>query len=300
MQGISPVARYGTGVSGGSGDLLTVSGGLTGTLKTVTDGDGTESILQLSTAQVNINDTPGDHSAAPSLSFGNGNTGIYESADNTLIFSSNGSGNLSYVGTKLGATNNDRAAMFLGPSGATAAGFRPGGSNDGDTGVGTAGADQLSLIAGGLEGIRVSEAAGAIITDLTGEVRINGQIKVTGGAPGLGKVLTSDADGLAAWATAINDQAASQYFDIGSMRIQWGSQAITTDAAVAVVLPALFASAVYFLALSWDDSWSSGGAVQGPMRVEAGSKTTAQFEVDRDDDVTGTINIEYIAIGLKP
>ncbi len=134
----------------------------------------------------------------------------------------------------------------------------------------------------------------------TSEVEVNGQIKVTGGSPGLGKVLTSDADGLAAWDTAINDQAASRYFDIGSMRIQWGSQAITTDAAVAVVLPALFASTVYFLALSWDDSWSSGGAVQGPMRVEAGSKTTAQFELDRDDDVTGTINIEYIAIGLKP
>jgi hypothetical protein len=36
----------------------------------------------------------------------------------------------------------------------------------------------------------------------SGTVNVNGQIKITGGSPGVGKVLTSDANGLAIWATA--------------------------------------------------------------------------------------------------
>ncbi len=99
--------------------------------------------------------------------------------------------------------------------------------------------------------------------------------------------------------TIVNDQVSSGYFDIGTMRIQWGSQAITLDTATAVVFPASFANATYSIALSWDNTWTSGGAVEGPMSVEAGSKTISQFQVNRDDDITGTINIDYIAIGLK-
>lgn len=99
---------------------------------------------------------------------------------------------------------------------------------------------------------------------------------------------------------SINDQAASGYIDIGSMRMQWGSEAVAVDSVYTVSLPAAFANANYVIAFSWDDSWSSGGAVQGPMRVNAGSKTTTQFQLDRDDDVTGIINTDWFAIGLKP
>lgn len=41
---------------------------------------------------------------------------------------------------------------------------------DADTGLGWAGADQLSLIAGGVEGIRVAESGGAITTTMTDNV----------------------------------------------------------------------------------------------------------------------------------
>ncbi|MFA6322494.1 MAG: hypothetical protein WCX71_03365 [Candidatus Buchananbacteria bacterium] len=36
------------------------------------------------------------------------------------------------------------------------------------------------------------------------KLEVSGQVKITGGAPGVGKVLTSDADGLASWASSVN------------------------------------------------------------------------------------------------
>lgn len=100
--------------------------------------------------------------------------------------------------------------------------------------------------------------------------------------------------------TPINDQAVSGYIDIGTMRIQWGTEAVTSDSPWTATLPVPFANANYIIAFSFDDSWTSSGAVQGPLRTEKDSKTTTQFEIDRDDDVTGTINVDWIAIGLKP
>jgi hypothetical protein len=43
----------------------------------------------------------------------------------------------------------------------------------------------------------------------SGTVNINGQVKITGGTPGVGKVLTSDANGLATWATAAGGSGVS-------------------------------------------------------------------------------------------
>lgn len=96
----------------------------------------------------------------------------------------------------------------------------------------------------------------------------------------------------------INDQAASNYFDIGSMRIQWGTESITVDSAYTVTLPAAFANNTYVVTTSVDMGWTSGGVVGAAMKVT--SKTTTTFDLDRDDDVTGTINPDWIAIGLKP
>lgn len=49
----------------------------------------------------------------------------------------------------------------------------------------------LTILKNGNMGIGVS--------DPDAELEVNGQIKVTGGTPGVGKILTSDADGLASW-----------------------------------------------------------------------------------------------------
>ncbi|MBN1779635.1 tail fiber domain-containing protein [bacterium] len=40
------------------------------------------------------------------------------------------------------------------------------------------------------------------VTDPDAKLEVNGQVKITGGTPGSGKVLTSDADGLATWETS--------------------------------------------------------------------------------------------------
>ena len=50
------------------------------------------------------------------------------------------------------------------------------------------------------DNVRINQPAG---TDATLEV--NGQVKITGGSPSSGKVLTSDADGLATWENIPNN-----------------------------------------------------------------------------------------------
>ena len=149
-------------------DLLMVSNsnsGIDATLRTVSDVEGTDSLLQLSTTQICINDTPGNHATAPSLCFGDANTGFYESADNqlsiscsaekcwTFTFSSFFSSTVGSISIlRSAATDTSPAYAFL---------------TDTDTGVGRAGADQLSLIAGGLEGIRVHEDTSCWIVQRT-------------------------------------------------------------------------------------------------------------------------------------
>lgn len=108
---------------------------------------------------------------SPTLQFGDGDTGFYESVDDTLQFVSHGaawfslssSGELkSGAGTRWGIVNEDPSdtnPVFL-PS-----------NNDPDTGIGHAAADALSLIAGGIEGHRITEDTGAITHELTGTVQ---------------------------------------------------------------------------------------------------------------------------------
>ena len=44
---------------------------------------------------------------------------------------------------------------------------------------------------------------GVATTSPSSALEVNGQVKITGGTPGLNKVLTSDATGLASWTTAL-------------------------------------------------------------------------------------------------
>jgi hypothetical protein len=90
--------------------------------------------------------------SAPALAFGDGDTGVYESSDDQIRFSAGGADVFRFTTSQLGAI--DKAVLLNETSSSTNPVFTYG--VDLDTGVGFANADQLSLIAGGVEGLRIN------------------------------------------------------------------------------------------------------------------------------------------------
>lgn len=101
-----------------------------------------------------------DNALKPSLAFGDGDSGFYESASNTISLALGGTQRWRFLSNNfLGANANGPALQNIAPS-ATVPNISPD-LTDIDTGLGTAGADILSLIAGGREIARCQEIAGA-------------------------------------------------------------------------------------------------------------------------------------------
>ena len=104
-----------------------------------------------------------NEAATPTLAFGDGDSGFYERADDIIRISLGGGGQWEIDALFMGASNTSRSAIQnIAPS-ATVCGFVIA-QNDPDTGIGANAADQLSLIAGGLELIRCVET-GVAATD---------------------------------------------------------------------------------------------------------------------------------------
>ena len=106
--------------------------------------------------------------ATPTLAFG-GDTGFYEESNNVLAVSIGGVLKWKYSGNYFQSPNSAGAALFM----ASATSTSPNHTflDDPDTGIGHAADDQLSLIAGGVEGIRITEAT-TITVDLEGWLRM--------------------------------------------------------------------------------------------------------------------------------
>jgi len=83
----------------------------------------------------------------PSLAFGDGDTGLYESGDDTLVITLGGSANWDITSTVFGSSSGSQCALLRETASDTNPNLVPD-ENDKDTGIGHAGADQLSLIAG--------------------------------------------------------------------------------------------------------------------------------------------------------
>lgn len=90
-------------------------------------------------------------------------------------------------------------------TGTTASAGSPTLSFNGDTNMGIfrPAADTLAVSTSGTEAMRVFSDGNVSIGSTTNsaKLRVQGQVMITGGTPGAGKVLTSDANGLATWNT---------------------------------------------------------------------------------------------------
>jgi hypothetical protein len=98
--------------------------------------------------------------ATPSLAFGDGNTGFYEASDNTLRLSLGGTDQWEFTSNILQNRNGYGPALINVGSTKVKPVFARRGDNDTGMGFVTAGPtdDALSLIAGGVEGIRITES----------------------------------------------------------------------------------------------------------------------------------------------
>lgn len=106
--------------------------------------------------------------AAPSLAFGTGSDGIWQSASGVLKIGVASLERLSIDATKLRGSDavNGWAIRHSETATATNPVFLPNTSNTGD-GIGWAGAGQLSLIAGGVEGLRINDAEAHSVAGIT-------------------------------------------------------------------------------------------------------------------------------------
>ena len=102
----------------------------------------------------------------PTLAFGDGDTGFYETVDDEIRFVSGGLDRFRLSGLVFsGSATNAAGLQNITPT-STAPGIHAN-RTDLDTGIGWAGADQLSLIAGGVEVVRVLGNTPQIFGDIT-------------------------------------------------------------------------------------------------------------------------------------
>lgn len=105
----------------------------------------------------------------PTIAFGDGDSGIYEESDDVLVFSVATLPIWRVTSTLLQAQDSQGAAIRNAVGSSTVPNLMPA-QNDPNTGIGTSTADRLSLIAGGIEGHRITEIAGVITHQFTGNI----------------------------------------------------------------------------------------------------------------------------------
>ncbi len=102
--------------------------------------------------------------ATPALAFGDGNSGFYEAADNEIRITISLSGRWGWAGNDMSGLTSGAPILRNIASSATVPTVAPS-KNDPNTGMGLQAADNLSLIAGGLEGVRVEDPADLAATE---------------------------------------------------------------------------------------------------------------------------------------
>jgi hypothetical protein len=109
-----------------------------------------------STATARLKLPISNDAVTPTLGFGDGDTGFYESADDTLAIAVAGANKWNISATSVSASDANGPALMNETASSTNPTLVPDRS-DTDTGIGTSAADSLSLIAGGVEIARFVE-----------------------------------------------------------------------------------------------------------------------------------------------
>lgn len=115
--------------------------------------------------------------ATPTIAFGDGDTGIHELNDDTLRVAIAGNDRWEFTVNHITGAATGYSALRYVNSSATTPGLVPG-NDDLDTGMGTAAADQISFIAGGVEGARITEAQRTIETNATVAETDGGDLRI--------------------------------------------------------------------------------------------------------------------------
>ncbi len=157
------------GISGATDAAVGGAVNLTGGTSAATNGDGGDVVLTPGVGtgsgadgQVIIAPTVTGSAAAPSLAFGDGNTGFFEDADNQLHFTANGSEELLFNVSGLQAIDAAGPGFLNEAATATNPTLIPNRA-DIDTGIGWSSGDSVSIVCGGVQGIRFSEVSGQVM-----------------------------------------------------------------------------------------------------------------------------------------
>lgn len=113
----------------------------------------------------------------PSISFiGDPNTGFYNPLANQIYITMDGSAKYSFNNTRFATLHSNAAAMMFEAPSSTNPVFVF--DSDQNTGMGWAGADSVSVIAGSVEGIRIAEGGGKIKATVTDTLEIGGDSRI--------------------------------------------------------------------------------------------------------------------------
>jgi len=110
------------------------------------------------TSKLHINETPANDPTTPTFAFGDGNTGLYEYVDDLLTVSTGGTITTHFNGAYIRGTSSDSYGLNNVVATGTSPTILPV-WQDSNTGVGHAGADILSLIAGGTNVMNVTNGS---------------------------------------------------------------------------------------------------------------------------------------------
>lgn len=142
-------------------------------------------------------------SNTPSITFAaDTGTGFFRVGNYAIGLRTTSHGNLWSMGNSIVSTQSGGAGISRATGTAAAPAFFFQG--DGDTGMFSPTTNVLAFTTNGVEKVRINSAGdvGIGVTSPGAKLDVAGQIKISGGSPGAGKVLTSDASGLATWQTA--------------------------------------------------------------------------------------------------